>query len=436
MMIAYLLSVWWLANTVFQDDFREIIIGFGLLFGFYGYFLRQEWSERTLWLPIALALFARMVLVFSMPQLSDDVYRFVWDGRLLLNGMHPFEWLPSTLAGQGFPVPGLDEELYKKLNSPDYYTVYPPIAQSIFWFSCLFFPDDLELTVMVMKSVLVLFEAGSFWLIMDVLRRLSMKADRVLIYALNPLVLMEISGNLHFEGVMIFFFLLSFRWVLMGKTVIAGVSLAASVATKLVSGIALPMFMLMKKDMHKLRWLSVFSLSLSLAFLPMLTPTVLAHFGDSLQLYFLRFEFNASMYNVVKGIGWLLTGYNLIVIIGPLLGILSAALIFKIVAKYRLQGLSKLPEGLLLALSAYYFLSTTVHPWYLCFPVMLAVFSPFRFILLWSGTVIMSYHRYANPELLENYGLTALSYVPVFLLLLYELRIYVFKKDGAAIGEV
>jgi alpha-1,6-mannosyltransferase len=435
-MITYPLSVWWMANAVFQEDFEGIIIGFGLLFGLFFYFLRQEWSERALRLAIALALFTRILLVFSMPQLSDDVYRFVWDGRLLLNGMHPFEWLPSTLAGQGFPVPGLDEDLFKKLNSPDYYTVYPPLSQSIFWLSCLFFPDDLELTVRVMKSVLVLFEAGSIWLITDILRRLSLKADRVLIYALNPLVVMEISGNLHVEGVMIFFFLLSFRWVLMGKTVLAGVSLAASVATKLVSVISLPMFMLMKKEMNKTAWLSAFSLSLCLAFLPMLTPTVLAHFGDSLQLYFLRFEFNASIYNLLKGLGWLLTGYNLIMIIGPLLGILSAVLIFKIIKRYGLLGLSKLPEGLLLALSAYYFLSTTVHPWYLCFPVLLAVFTPFRFILLWSGTVIISYHRYANPGLVENYGLTALSYLPVFLLLLYELRIYVFKKDRAAVGEV
>jgi alpha-1,6-mannosyltransferase len=435
-MIAYPLGVWWLANAVFQHDFAGIITGFVPLFGLYFYFLKQAWSDRALWLAIAIALFARMVLVFSMPLLSDDVYRFVWDGRLLLNGMHPFECLPSTLAGQGFPVPGLDEALFKKLNSPDYYTVYPPIAQSIFWFSCLFFSDDLELTVRVMKSVLVLFEAGSIWLITDVLRRLSLKADRVLIYALNPLVLMEISGNLHFEGVMIFFFLLSFRWVIMGKTVLAGVSLAASVATKLVSIIALPMFMLMKKEMNKITWLSAFSLSLCLAFLPMFTPTVLANFGDSLQLYFLRFEFNASIYNVLKGLGWLLTGYNLIMIIGPLLGIFSAVLIFNIIKQYRLQGLSKLPEGLLLALSAYYFLSTTVHPWYLCFPVLLAVFTPFRFILLWSGTVIISYHRYADSALVENYGLTALSYLPVFLLLLYELRIYVFKQDGAAVGEV
>jgi alpha-1,6-mannosyltransferase len=435
-MIAYPLGVWWLANAVFQHDFAGIIIGFVPLFGLYFYFLKQAWSERALWLAIAIALFARMVLVFSMPLLSDDVYRFVWDGRLLLNGMHPFEWLPSRLAGQGFPVQGLDEDLFKKLNSPDYYTVYPPLSQSIFWFSCLFFPDDLELTVRVMKSVLVLFEAGSIWLIMDVLRRLSLKADRVLIYAMNPLVVMEISGNLHFEGVMIFFFLLSFRWVIMGKTVLAGVSLAASVATKLVSVISLPMFMLMKKEMNKITWLSAFSLSLCLAFLPMLTPTVLANFGDSLQLYFLRFEFNASLYNVLKGFGWLLTGYNLIMIVGPLLGILSAVLIFKIIKRYSLQGMSKLPEGLLLALSVYYFLSTTVHPWYLCLPVLLAVFTPFRFILLWSGTVIISYHRYANPALVENYGLTALSYLPVFLLLIYELRIYLFKKDGAAVGEV
>ena len=435
-MMAYLLLTWWVGSDVRQQDFPEIVLGFGLLFGLYFWVLARAHTPFSWRSWLLTALIARILLVFTMPLLSDDYFRFIWDGRMWINGFHPFACLPSTMAADGFPVSGLDEQLYGKLNSPDNYTVYPPVAQFIFWLSCYVFPEDLGLAVRMMKVVLVLFEAGTLCLMTSLLSRLSMDPARVLMYALNPLVIIEISGNVHFEGVMIFFFLLSYWFILQGRAVAAGVALAASVASKLLSLLALPLFILKASVMTRQKMLYAFTLAMVMGFSMLFSPAILAHFGESLQLYFQRFEFNASVYNLVKGLGWLLSGYNLIVITGPMLGVLAVFIMYRIIRTYAGMPLSELPEAVMLMISVYYLLSTTVHPWYLCFPLALAVFSRYRFVLWWSATVVISYHRYANPGLEENYWLTALSYIPVLGLLMHELLIPMFKKDRTTVGKV
>ncbi len=66
----------------------------------------------------------RVLLLFSLPNLSEDVYRFIWDGRLAANGINPFSYLPSEIM-QMPATDGITNELYLRLNSVDQYTIYP-----------------------------------------------------------------------------------------------------------------------------------------------------------------------------------------------------------------------------------------------------------------------------------------------------------------------
>ncbi len=70
----------------------------------------------------------RLLLLFSLPNLSDDVYRFICDGRLAANGINPFSHLPAEIM-QMPPVTGITKELFGELNSPRYYKIYPTVLQ-------------------------------------------------------------------------------------------------------------------------------------------------------------------------------------------------------------------------------------------------------------------------------------------------------------------
>ncbi len=375
---------------------------------------------------MAAALLCRGALLFSLPQLSDDFYRFIWDGRLALQGIHPFESLPSEYAEQGFPVSGLDISLYEKLNSPDYHTVYPPVAQAVFAAACWVFPQSVSGSVFVMKMILFLMEAGSILLLWQLLKRFGLPSKNALIYALNPLVIIEITGNLHFEGAMIFFFLPALWLGAQSRPGLSAGALALSAASKMLSVLALP-FLLPKLGFRKTAgYYLVFGLVSAALFVPLFSEVFISHFGKSLNLYFQEFEFNASLYYFARWIGYLKTGYNRIDLIGPVLAGTAALLIVLQALLYRGKTWADLPQALLFALCTYLFFSTTVHPWYLCMPVALSVFSRYRFAVLWSALAVWSYHKYQTPGQAENLWITGLEYAAVYAFLLWELakRLY------------
>ena len=77
---------------------------------------KEEDIPYYIWLSVIINL----TILFAIPSLSDDFYRFIWDGRLLQAGIHPFAAIPSHYAQQNFKVEGLTSDLYNALNSKKY----------------------------------------------------------------------------------------------------------------------------------------------------------------------------------------------------------------------------------------------------------------------------------------------------------------------------
>jgi len=81
----------------------------------------------------------------------------------------------------------------------------------------------------------------------------------------------------------------------------------------------------------------------------------------------------------------------------------------------------ELITAMLLALSFYFFMSTTVHPWYLATLLILSVFTKYRFPLVWSFIIIISYLAYANVDNRENLWIVSTEYIIVYGFLIWEL---------------
>ena len=101
--ILWLAVIAWLAFGTDRSDFRILSLGCGVLFAGYFWVL----TRRSEWWPfyLGVAVLARLILLFAEPWLSDDIYRFIWDGYLWQAGINPFTALPSAYAEQGFNVP-------------------------------------------------------------------------------------------------------------------------------------------------------------------------------------------------------------------------------------------------------------------------------------------------------------------------------------------
>ena len=424
-----------LGYFVQQADFQIILSLYIPFFLIYCLLLRSELNHQSLLFFIGLAIFLRCLLVFSMPNLSDDIYRFIWDGRLLLDGISPFDALPSYYMEPGNERSLLNPELFRQLNSPDYFTIYPPVCQGIFAGACWLAPQSVYWSAVLMKVSMLFFEVGSIYLIYSLLQQFHLSLSNVLIYAINPLILIEIMGNLHFEGAMIFFLLLAIWWLNKGKMNRSALAFALSIASKLLPLMFLPLLIKRLGWRKSIRYFLVIGTTLALLFSPLLSSTFFHNFGSSLDLYFQKFEFNASIYYLLRWLLYQITGYNQIAILGPLLGLIVLGAILWKARQKPLPALPNLLLTMLFAISLYLFCATTVHPWYVGLPLVLCLFTPFRFPVLWSGLIILTYINYSYPTYFENLWLVGIEYGMVFGFLWWELanRKHLPKEVNASI---
>jgi alpha-1,6-mannosyltransferase len=411
----------WLGQFAQQQEFLPLLLGYVLFFTLYIWILLKVEEPAQVFQFILLGILLRACHLPFFPKLSDDVYRFFWDGQLWCNGLNPLASRPVDFADTGNFPPGLDQSLYAQLNSKAYHTIYPPLAQLIFW-QCAAVAKNLTLFVLYLKSLLLVAEIGTLLLLHRLLPAFGQPSRKILVYALNPLIIVEVLGNAHLEGFLVFFVLLAL-WFWHNKQLYAAVlALCAAIGTKLLPMMFVP-FLLRRFSWPRplLDYLLLGTLVLLFSFVPLFWGVGLLGFGSSLDLYFQRFEFNASLYYLLRWLGQLLSGYNLILFLGPALGVLCLTYIIRYAQKEPQPTLQNLPLAMLLAMSAYLFSSTIVHPWYLCLPLALSLFTPYQFMWLWSLMVVLSYSHYQAGIFVEKMGLITLEYLVVGSYLWWEL---------------
>ncbi len=157
-------------------------------------------------------------------------------------------------------------------------------------------------------------------------------------------------------------------------------------------------------------------------FLPFYASELVKNYSNSVGLWFRTFEFNASFYYLFREIGYLFRGWNEIAIIGKITPIVTIVFIL-ILTFFRKNNTGiQLITALLFGLCFYYFTATTVHPWYLATPIILSVFTKYKFPIVWSLVVILSYQAYSNSPWEENLWFVLLEYLIVFSFLIYEIK--------------
>jgi alpha-1,6-mannosyltransferase len=392
--------------------------------------LPKKWSDRffesdTLVFVFVVGVSLRLTLLTYTPNLSQDFFRFIWDGHQLLNGFNPYLYLPdNVIKGDYSHIPNA-ALLHANMGtlSSGHYTNYPPLNQLFFAVASFLGGKSITSTIVWMRVFIITSEIGIFIYGLKLLKLLRKPPYLILLYFLNPYVIIELTGNLHFEGVMAFLMLLSIYFILRSKYIKGALFLGSGVLLKLLPVIALPLLI------RKLRFkkASIFYLIvaavISLGFLPFYSSELLDKYSNSVGLWFGNFEFNASVYYVVRAIGYEITGYNIIGIAGKILPLFT----FVCVILISFIRENEVPEILLTSIVFSFFIyltfSTTIHPWYLTIPLLFSVFTNYRFMLVWSFTIFLTYSTYSNPDFQENFWLIGMEYFIVFSFFTYEVFI-------------
>jgi glycosyl transferase family 87 len=225
----------------------------------------RQWSCRRLdvWLLIVFACSFRLVLLFSHPIQEDDFYRYLWDGKVLMNELNPYRVAPLRVLnftkGLGplaeSPVPAADDEdlprlatilvqdgkfglILSRVNHPAVPTIYPPLAQAVFGLSALAAPGNL----LALRLVFLGFDLAICGLIVAVLGHLGLNRLLVLVYAWSPLVIKETINSSHYDVVPTFFLVLALLLYVKERVLLAYLSVALAILGKIYPLLLLPIF--------------------------------------------------------------------------------------------------------------------------------------------------------------------------------------------------
>ncbi|NKB90131.1 MAG: DUF2029 domain-containing protein [Acidobacteria bacterium] len=292
---------------------------------------------------VGIGIVARLVMLFGTPSLSDDVFRYRWDGRVQAAGENPYAAAPADVR-----LEELRDNDWALINYPRIRTIYPPLAQSLFAATYILHPSVKAFQVAAaLGDILVIL------LLAGLLRSLRAPPWRLALYALHPLPIVEFAGSGHFDAWVVAAVLAAYLAHVRGRAVISSVALAAGILLKTWPLILVPLFL-----RRRPRWHAGLIVGLVVAYFAVYyDPGMLQPWLD----YAGRWRFNDAAFWVLAGIT---TSLETAKAAAAGLGMLLFLVLWRRDAD---------PErGNYLLLLGFILLMPTIHPWYLLWALPLA----------------------------------------------------------------
>jgi len=229
---------------------------------------KERPEKHSLKMIIFFSILMRLIILPGELIHENDIYRYIWDGNSMVSGINPYKYAPAdvfmydhgidedyydeyfdvTIKGKAFSEEdewNLDKLLDLRDQNPIFYerighwqvpTIYPPVAQILFIIPVLINDHSL----MIMKGFFLLFDIGSLFVIIALLKHFNKNVCMCIVYGWSPLVLFEIANAGHYDSIPIFLTFLSL-FLLIKKRQLGGMCvLALATLSKFFSGILLP----------------------------------------------------------------------------------------------------------------------------------------------------------------------------------------------------
>jgi alpha-1,6-mannosyltransferase len=135
------------------------------------------------------------VMIFTPPTLSDDMYRYVWDGRIQAQGISPYRYPPNAAELAHLR----DPHVWRFINRKSAVTVYPPGAEAIFAVLWRIVPDSVRWFQLVMSGSAIL----SGLLLVGLLGEMGLSPLRLLIFLWSPLLIFESAHSAHVDALIL-----------------------------------------------------------------------------------------------------------------------------------------------------------------------------------------------------------------------------------------
>lgn len=331
---------------------------------------RSQLVPRAGLLVLMVAMAARLALLPVAPTLSDDIYRYVWEGRVVALGQDPYRLSP----GDTMLAAARDRTVYPRINHPELTSIYPPFAIGGYALVARLSP-----TVWGIKAWVVLHDLALVLLLLAWARARRTNPLYVIAYAWNPLVLVEYAGSGHNDPTALVWLVAALIWS-ERRPVFASLALVVGTLTKLAPLVALPF--LVRHWPWRARLLAFGGSAAGLAWFWVATRTA----DSGLDAYGRGWANNELAFHYVTQL-----------VTDPLLArqmvaaLLALALVVLAWRRWNSDRATRF------AMRAGFLLSPVAHPWYLGWVMVLEPIAPSAPWLLLSLTAVLSYGVLTPP---------------------------------------
>ncbi len=361
-----------------------------------------SWRKTT---PASLVVVLLAAVVFRAtlfplpPTLSDDLYRYVWEGEIQLAGQNPYLVTPDSLAGDLPELP--DRPQPQDLPGAAFPTAYGPVTELLFRLAARV--DGLA----GFKLLSVAFDLATLLLIVGLLSVRREPPARALLYGWCPLVVIEFAASGHNDSIALFGLVLANALIIRERPVMSNLALAAAALSKWFAAVVIPVFW------WRGRWWGL------PAFLAAAGALLLPYreagwgLGSGFFAYAEKWRNNESLYAILMA-----ATKQESIAAGVGLGVVAGLAVYCAVKRMEPLRASYLLVGAVLLLSP------SVFPWYVTWLVPFLCFFPNPGFLLFTATVLLSYHALigytAGGRWEYQSWLVWLEYLPVYALLLWS----------------
>ncbi len=331
-------------------------------------------SKQTVFFIFALAVLCRSMLLSS--DSSDDMNRYLWEGRILAEGFSPYQHPPDDPLLNSLAI---NDPFHDKINHPTITAAYPPLM--VAFFSLI---GNFRYHPLAIKCLLMLFDMGTMVFLVFLLAHRNLDRRWLILYGLNPVILWAFAAEGHFDviqcffltGAICFFDRKKWGWMFL----LAGLS----VQVKYVSLLAV--FLFIKRENLSYAWIALVSAILPYGvFLWVFGHESLIGMFAGITRFGENFAFNGSIHGLLRVTFGGIEPATMIC--KALLAVLLGWGIFHFHpgrnSRYRNDPVS----GVLFVLGCVILLAPTIHFWYISWIIPFLVLRPSRPWLLLCLTI-------------------------------------------------
>jgi len=369
-------------------------------------------TKATVFLILLFSSLFTLTFIRDRPNLSDDLYRYYWDGKVSCNGINPYIFPPESRS-----LAHLRDEYWTLINNKDLTTPYPPFIEALFATLYLLSPS-----IHSYKLLAAITYIASSYILLLILGKCSKSLYYSLLYSWNPLMVIEFGHSGHNDSVAVLFMLVSTFFLLTNKYSASAATLGIATLSKIF-----PIFL---TPFYATKWgIKNTILYFSIIILPYLPLSLKGSVQTSLITYFERIAFNSGAYYLVEKTFAYFAPAN-----SMFYARITVSILFIISLLYLTKRSAKVstPYAAYTAITLYLIFTPTVQPWYLSWVLPFAALYTTKPWLYFSGAVFLSYYTYTLPEISpgfwpEQLWVRVVEYVPFFYLLIRSFKVREFE---------